>query len=221
MIELNTPCNVVVAGSTKAGKTHLTKKILKEQILPKTDYLIILSPTCDISDDWDEFPEQPNPDLGLVIQKFSADFKNIIEEMIDSQRALLRTHKKNNIPSITIVIDDCLGRSILRLGGLLDKFSVSSRHYNMTMFVLVQKIVGCPRTFRLNSAYCVLFNCSNFTELERFISEYVPKKYKKMLENHIEQIYNEDYNFILTENFNKKLKNRLLLNGEENIFEMF
>ena len=189
--------------------------------MDQTDYLIILSPTCDISSDWDEFPEQSDPKRGLVVQKFNDDFKNVINEMIESQKRLLQHYPLKNIPSVVMIIDDCLGTSILRLGGLLDKFSVSSRHYNMSMFVLVQKIVGCPRTFRLNSAYCILFNCANYTELERFLSEFVPKKHKKLLENNLEEIYNQDYNFILTKNFERKLSNRLWLNGEENIIEKY
>lgn len=217
MIHLDLPCNVLMAGSTMSGKSFLLKKILKEQVLKSADYIIIMSPTCLISGDWSEpmWDDQLDPKKGLVVQKFDTGFKTIIQEMMESQLRLLQSKKLNEIPHIVMILDDCLGDSILNQNGLMAKFSTFSRHYHMTTFILVQQITACPRTYRINAKYCIMFNSSNFSELERFLDEYVPKKYKKLLETHLEDIYNQDFNFILTQNFCRKLSDRLLVNGNK------
>ncbi len=217
------PCNVIISGSTKSGKSYLTTNLLRDQLIPQVDYLIIFSPTIKIGNDYQEFKENDDEEKGVVIKKFSENFREIFDEVVVSQKHILEQHKNNveEIPSILFIFDDMLGDPMLRLGGKLDKFSSRSRHYNISMFILVQKITAIPRTLRLNTANTILFNCANYSELERFLEEYCPKKYKKTLQNHLEEIYNQDYNFILTQNFCRKLKDRLLLNGDENIIEKF
>ena len=223
MIDLQLPSNILIAGSTRSGKTHLTKKILDSGVLAKTDYLIIFSPTANISGDWDKYRLNDNPKYGRVIQIFDdvSAFNSILMEMISSQKELLKHHSKNEIPSIIIILDDCLNTNILRQRGLIDQFSVSSRHYNMSMFILVQKIRGAPKTLRLNCAYFILFSCSNFLELQTALEEFVPRKFRKNIEKHIVEIYNIPYNYILCDCFNPRMKDRLRLNGEEYLIHKF
>jgi len=219
--KIKLPCNISIAGNTMCGKTHLLKKLLREQLIPQLEYLIILAPTCAISDDYLEFQENTIPERGLVVQKFEdpSMFKNIISEIVESQDHLLRNYPKKRIPSIMIILDDCVGLPILQFKGIIDKLSTASRHYNISLVVLVQRITALPRTFRLNTKFMILFNCSNFTELERYIEEYVPKKYKKLINDHMEEIFNVPYNYIFTANFATRIKDRLWLNGKDNIVE--
>ena len=223
MRELSLPANMCFAASTRGGKTFLLKRLLRSQFLQQTDYLVVFSPTCKMSGDWVEFPENADPKRGKVIQYFEDEneFIKIFKEIIESQKKLLDKHRKSEIPHVFIVLDDCLGTKILRLGGPVDSFSVKSRHYNVSMAVLAQKITAIPRTLRLNQRYFFMFNSANFSELERFITEYCPAKYKKTVLDALEEIYNVDYNFILVDNFERALKNRLWLNGEDNLIEKF
>lgn len=214
--------NMVVSGATQSGKTYLTKQLLKHQLLKLFDYIIILSPTGNISHDWDEpyLKENHNPKKGKVIQKFESDFQAVIQEVIATKKKLLQHHPRHKVPDTLIILDDLAGDKILRLGGFLDKISVSTRHYNVSMMILVQKITAVPRTFRVNTKYMVLFNATNFSELERFVVEYVPKRFQKILYSHIEEIFNEPYNFIFCNNFATQVKNRLYLNGIDNLYEL-
>ena len=221
MNNLTLPATIICTGATMCGKTHLTKRILNEQFMEQIDYLLILSPTVNVSNDWDEFPENHNRKNGVVIKKYESGFSPIIREVIDDQKTLLKTIEKSRIPNIMLIIDDCVGEKIMNLRGILDKFSTRSRHWKVSMIILSQKLSAVPRTVRLNTRYCILFSAVNYGELEKYIAEYVPSAMKKTLMKHLGEIYDKPYNFILTDNFEQRLTQRLWLNGEQNIYDMF
>lgn len=211
VVGIELPCNILIVGCTTVGKTHLTKRLLRGELKDDIDYLVIVSTTNDISDDFDE-KEFPSGDH---ISKFnsSADVERVIEDLCVSQKQIMKTFGRKEMPSIMVVIDDCTNTRALAFKGYLDKMSVKLRHFNISTMLLVQRLASAPRTYRLNCKYSILFSCSNFTELEKYIQEFVSKKYHKKLREMVISIYDEPYNFILSKNFSKKITERLYLNG--------
>ena len=218
MDKLTFPANVILAGATKSGKTYLTKQIINDHLIPTQDYIIVISPTASVSSDFEEFDQKyTNFQVHTEPEKFMA----VVSETIGGMKKLSELYKKqkSRVPFVTLIVDDCLGLNILKRGGLLDKISVSSRHFRLSIFLLVQKLTAVPRTFRLNSRYVFFFNATNFKELESVLEEYTPRAYKKKLLKYIEMIFNIPHTFIMSDNFENKLRNRLWLNGKENLMD--
>lgn len=213
-MKIHLPTNVIISGSTRSGKTYRTKELLQQQLGSQADYIVVFCPTADVSGDWGETGNR-DPEKGKVYIVFEDidDFLPALKEIVKQQHDLVRTHgakmKKKVLPQILVIMDDCLGLSLLKLGGFVDKLSTRSRHINLSLFILVQKITAVPRTMRLNSEYLILFSASNFSELERFLQEYMPKRMQKEFASHLEQIFNEPYRFVVCNNFESKLCNRV------------
>lgn len=220
--DITLPCNISICGSTQSGKTYLTKKILKEQLLSQVDALIILSPTLDLSGDWDEFQENDDMSKGKLIKKFSnkSEFEGIINEILQQNESLIKNFSKKDAPDVLIILDDCVGLSLMRPNKLLDNLSTRSRHLKVSIMVLAQKITAIPRIFRLNCKYFHVFQMTQFSELERFLEELCSKSIRKQVREHINQIYNQAYNYILVQCFENKVRERMYLNGETNIYDM-
>jgi len=218
-LPLEFPGNVAICGATMSGKTHLTKRIMREHLLPKFDYIVILSPTVDLSGDWDEFkvtlknhdPTPGNP----TIYKSSKGFRKTISELVEGNTRLKEDKNvpRKEIPNIALILDDMVGNPLLKFNGYIDKLSTKSRHLNISIFILSQRISAVPRTYRLNTKYTILFNAVNMSELERFTEECCPRKYRKLLPSKIPDIYNTPYNFILCHNFATKVSERMYVNG--------
>lgn len=216
--QIELPCNIAIYGATRTGKTYLTKKLLREQLLAQIDVLIILSTTSDLSGDFDEFKDNTNPDHGLVVQKFNAPelFPRVINEVVQQSEGLHKNHyvKKKDIPRTLIILDDCIGLNVLRYRGLVDKLSTRNRHLQISFLVLCQRITGVPRTFRVNTRVVILFNTPNLTELERLLEEYTPKRYRMLVRDSLPTIFDTSYNFILVDTFSTRQRERLYLNGD-------
>jgi hypothetical protein len=210
------PLNVCVYGSTGSGKTSYTKRILKEVLIPQIDYLIIMSPTMKYTEDWLEFKEQTDTESKeLKLFKIDSDFEAVMNEIIESQSDLILANGQKKTPQILIVLDDMLGHKILGNTGLLAGFSAKSRHLNISLIFISQKISAIARTIRLNSSVVAVFSNFNHSENCAFVEQYANKKNRTKLLNKIDEIYNVDYNFILADNRNQKVSQRLLLNGEK------
>jgi DNA helicase HerA-like ATPase len=214
------PINIAICAPTGAGKTVLAKTILKDNLLKQIDYLIIMSPTLTVNDDFSEYKEKAEPDeYGPAVHKCDTNFAGIIDEVTESQYDLLTNpdNKKKDIPQILIIMDDIIGNSTVRFGSSLDSFTAKSRHYNMSFIFISQRISAISRTIRLNCAIFIVFSSWNYSELETFLEQYAPKKYKSKLREKIMYHLETPYNFILCNNRNNKVTQRMLLNGEKPI----
>lgn len=211
------PSTILICGSTMSGKTTLLKKLLKEQLLAYHDYIYIFSPTINLSLDFEEFKENSTIEEGRVLRKFSnpTEFKTHIKSIYQQQEDLFKNYGKKEVPNVLCILDDAINEKLLSPNGYISKMSISSRHYNVSLVILSQRIAAIPRQIRINAKYVFLFSSSNFSELQRFLDEFVPKRYKKNFENKLIDIFNEPYNYILCKCFEPKLKERLYLNGNE------
>lgn len=222
MKDIKLPCNISICGSTMSGKTYLTKKLLNEQLLPQVDALIILSPTLDLSGDWTDFEENDDMNKGKLIKKFSnkSEFEGVINEILQQNESIIKNFGKKDAPDILIIIDDCVGHKMMRPNKLLDNLATRSRHLKVSIMILAQKITAIPRIFRLNCKYFFMFQAVNFSELERFLEELCSKSIRKQVRENINEIYNQPYNYILVQCFENKVRERMYLNGETNIYDM-
>jgi len=221
MREIKLPANIVITGATMSGKTCLTTKLIKEQLIKQIDYLIFFSPTIEYSQDFGDFQETLEEDRNsLNVKKYTNpdNYKSIIKQIVTNEQSLFKSMEdKKTIPKILFVFDDLVNHNILTYRGVVDVLSTKSRHLNISMIVLVQRISAIPKTFRLNSKYVFFFSAVNFLELEQILEQYCSKKYKKSIQAMIEKIFTKKYQFILAENFQSNQKDRLWLNGEKNI----
>lgn len=226
MDNIELPSIISISGSTACGKSFLTRRLLNERLMSKLDYIFIFSPTSNLSRDWDDgFKETPvkSVDIYPRIVHVNKDFEKVARDIFEKQgkiktslNAASDSEKKNaSTPRTLLIFDDLGNNPIFRFNGFLDKVCISSRHYNISMLIIAQRISAIPRTLRLNSAYFIVFNSFNYSEIERFLAEYVQKKNKKVLLDKLESIYNEPYNFIFCDNKTNSLNTRLYKNGTE------
>lgn len=221
-IDIRIPFIMSIVGQTHSGKSVLTRKLLKGELKNKFDYIFIMSPTIDLSKDWDaDFKESPRGDdrISPCITHISDsnEFTPRLKEIFDKQEGIIKTYKKHEVPEVLIILDDVASEKVFHHNGFLDKKSISSRHYHISLLLISQKISSIGRCLRLQTSYFIVFSSFNYTESERFISEYVPKKYQAVLMRELENIFNEPWNFVVCNNNEVKIFDRLWLNGKEKI----
>ncbi len=232
-MNITLPSITSISGSTGSGKSYLTRQLLNNQLKGQFHYLFIFSPTTKLSLDWQSngFKESKenhkasflNPKIIYVEE----DFEKVAKDIFDKQSMLKVEYNKKKddkeeedtikkiVPQVLLIFDDLGNTPLFRFNGFLDKVCISSRHFNVSMIIITQRISAIPRTLRLNSSYFIIFNSFNYSEIERFAGEYVQKKYKKKLYNLLETIFSEDYNFIFANNKSNKVNERLYKNGVE------
>ena len=221
MEQLKLPQNFSICGNTKSGKTFLTNKIL-HHLRGEWDVLVILSPTIKLSGDFGDFQENQEEGKGPLIYKFDKpkDFQEALNDIVEQQECIIINHGKKNTPQVVVVLDDMVGNSMLRFKGPIDRLSTKSRHLNISLFVLSQRISAIPRTYRLNTQTFILFSIANYSELEKTLEESVPKSLRNPLREHINEIYDQEYNYLHVNCFASKISERLYKNGKENIYKM-
>jgi Cdc6-like AAA superfamily ATPase len=208
------PLNMTIYGSTGCGKTTYAKQILKDFLIPQLDYVVIMSPTMRYTDDWNEFKENTDTESkALKLFKIDTDFEPVMTEIIESQSDLILANGQKKTPQIMVILDDMLDHKIISNHGVLAGFSAKSRHLNISLMFLSQRISAVARTIRLNSSIVALFSNFNHSENCTFVEQYVNKKNKTKLLNKLDKIFDVKYNFILADNRNQKVSQRLLLNG--------
>ena len=216
------PSIIIVSGSTKSGKTTLVKRLIKNEI--EYNNLIIFCTTLELSEDWDEYEETPEWDkkAGLTtkhprIIKFSEskEFETTIKDIYDKHNKIIKRDGKKSCPHSLILCDDVAGCSVLSDKGFLNKTSIKMRHYNISCIVITQKISAIPRTLRLNCSYFIFMTCYNLSELERFVEEFLLRSQRKHLNKILTTIFNEKYNYILSDNLSGVWNERLYKNGKE------
>jgi hypothetical protein len=217
------PSIFCVVGSTKSGKTYLTKQIIRELIESDQPVhrIFIFSPTLELSGDWDDLPDTQKHDKRTIgrIKKFEDvdEFLELIIEIFSQQQRIIKKDSKKNTPHVLLVLDDCAGTKLLTFGGYLDRISISMRHYNISAIVISQRLAGIPRQLRINSSYVILLSNYNMSEVEQFLEQFVLKRHKKALHGIINDVFGVQYNYLVSDNLNPIISQRLYKNGHERI----
>jgi hypothetical protein len=216
MIDIILPCNIIIAGSTMSGKSYFIINNLLPKILPQIDRLIICSSTLSINNDY----KQKYAENGKTIFHIEKNIQESVKEIFQTQKDFYKLRnegvlKNDQIPSIAIICDDLCNNPLFYPNGYLSKESIRSRHYKISIIITTQRICAIGRVLRLNSAYFICFSTMNYTELERVMLEFCPKKYHKQMQDKLMEIYSIKYNYLLTDNRQQDIGKRIYKNGNE------
>lgn len=209
------PCNIILVGCTKAGKSVHCKDVLLPVLRPQVDVLVICSPTL-INGDYDHIKADDK-----TVFKVENDISLAVEELIHSQKKLFEMRqagliKDKEIPRILLILDDCISERILRgESSLMAKFAVKSRHYYISTIIMSQRINALPRQLRLNSAYFMCFTIMGYSELERVMLEYTPKKYHKQFQDKMISIFQVPFSYLFVDNFERDITKRMYQDADK------
>jgi len=216
--EIKLPANILLVAMTNGGKSYYCSHTLLPQIGKQIDRLVIMSPTLELNGDYDHIEADDKS-----VFKVSRNISGAFEEIIQSQSSLFDSYKmgmikKSQIPQVCVILDDCISERILRgESSVVSKFAIKSRHYRISLIIMSQRINALPRQLRLNCKYFICFSVAGYSELERVMLEYVPKAYHKLFQNKMIEIFSVPYNHLFIDNFERDIRKRMYLNGEEMI----
>ena len=216
MDKIKLPCNIMIVGPTSMGKTYLFNTKILPSLKGQYDVLVLMSPTMELSGDFDYIEENDK-----TVFKITKELKSTLTELIESQTHLfesarLKMIEKEQIPRILIVLDDCItDKDLFNFKGILDGFATKNRHYQMSFIVLSQRLSAIPRTMRLNSKYIIMFSSWNIGETEQFFKQYVPKSKQKGFLEQMDEVFKEQYAFVMFDNSQHDVNKRILVNGKE------
>lgn len=208
---------MVLSAPRRAGKSFLVEKLLRtKEIQDKYDHIIIMSPSVDFNDDYDEFRD--NPKFSITTQIDTVTLDNLYEKMAEAKRkvkARERQRRRNPsvdifeedneleellMPNILLILDDAIDSGVMQFLGVLDKFAERGRHFNASMIGIAQRISAISRSVRLNADYFIIFSPFSMGEFEKFIEEFVSRDKRKELRERVDEIFSKKYEFILVDN---------------------
>jgi GTPase SAR1 family protein len=192
------PCVCSFVGNRKSGKTYLMNQLLSAEYCNKFNYIVILNPSISLQNDWDWLTENYNG-----VYCFEKNFVSVVNEITESLKTIIKLCGKKECPQVLLILDDCIDTEVMRFKGVVDTIATKGRHYNLSCWLSSQRLSGVPRSTRLNSDYVILFSCWNFSEIERYTSEYIPKKYQNKFRDKILEYYKKPYTFLLLDNLDR------------------
>lgn len=210
------PFVVSISASRGSGKSTLIRDLLKNVYYKTFDYIVILSPSLDVNHDYtdinNDYVKHPVKKEKEYIIKLSdvSRFKEAIQEILTSQRDIIKEKGKKNTPKVLIIADDVIDSGILR-DKFLDTVSHRGRHLEVSLFISTQKITSLSPIIRNNSDFFIVFKSNNYQELERFLIEFIPRKYKHSFEEELLKVFQIPYVFICINNQTKTLKDRIMI----------
>jgi len=143
-LNLIMPGLFIIAGVTESGKTMLCKLLLYYNH-DKYDKVLVVCPTKDLQDSYD-FIDHDNI-------KVTADEDYVIE-LLDSQED--RINQKNP-QRLCLILDDFIGSEEIKLRSkLFNRIAGTSRHYQISIFLITQHLNILPPIIRDNARSCFI-----------------------------------------------------------------
>lgn len=202
----------VICGARHSGKSNLVKNlILRDEFYSSIfDYedIFYISSTVFIDDSCDDLPPE--------INKFDKYDNSMIEDIMAQCKEIKNENGKEDIPNILLIIDD-LGAEgkVMGRGGFMEGMSFTSRHYNISCFILVQKYSSVCPGIRGNSDLQIFFRPMNLGGIDSIIDEHSDKKKKKNFYSMLEYVWDKPYQFLVI-CFKKEIDNgRYMKNFDE------
>jgi hypothetical protein len=144
--KLDLPCNVILIGMTKSGKTHLLKCLIGLHA-DFFNYGLCFSSTS-FSGDYDYLPDE------YVYEEYD---ENIIRALMNKQRQYLGLYKEGKIksmPEAFIILDDQLGLvEFHKKNNVFDVLFSKGRHLHISCFLSIQMSSYLSPCIRYNSMY--------------------------------------------------------------------
>ena len=155
----NRPHITILAGKKGSGKTQLLVKLLRDKqgYRGVYDEVIIVSPTFHLQNVWNTIAKE-----GVTVyDEFST---GILEKIYNEKQS------RTNIQTLLILDDN--GDDLKRINQpIFQKLVSNSRHLNISICVLLQKITQAPTHLRSNAdSYCVFSACST-REIDQLYAE--------------------------------------------------
>jgi hypothetical protein len=156
-------CTVAVA-PTAVGKTNMLLNMLlrKEFYGGKFDKIVIMCPTFDVDEMWQEFNKKMSDgDLPksyrnreVEVEVFSEYSDALLHQVVQQQKKDFQNPDYE--PNLLLILDDVIA-ALPRADSMLGKYSAEIRHYKTTVVLSIQKFTKVPALLRLQATYWMLF----------------------------------------------------------------
>lgn len=150
--------SVLYIGSSGCGKTTLLANLLtrKDMLKGAFDRTFLISPTAHS----DDIQKYLNLDPNDILDDLAAA-PDMLQEILDDQRAAIESLGAHKAPLYCIVFDDVIGDRDLLKSDQFVKCFVACRHFNISTFICSQSYKGIPRKCRLQAQNIFYFRGSN------------------------------------------------------------
>lgn len=205
---------MALSAPRKSGKSYFIGKMLREGLFDHFDHIIVMCPTLDYNNDYQEFRRRDNitfiadvrkRDIDILFEKQSSAMKKVRRQ----ERGETVSDVKLYCPNTLLILDDCVDSGVFNFKGSVDKIAERGRHINLSTILSSQRQSAISRSVRINSDYFITFSPYSVSELEQFLEQFVSKSNKKEIRLRISEIYQVPYQFIVLDNSEKDVTKKL------------
>lgn len=191
-----------VIGQRRSGKSYLISQLLKGPLKSrfKPENIFIFCPSLEMNADYDQFKN---------VNKFVDPDPNIILEIMNEAKYVIKSYGAKRCPNILILLDDCADNKIIQYHSILETLAIRGRHYHISVIIASQRLRSISPVIRVNSDYMIIFSPYSFAEIQKWSEEFVAKERKRQLFYKLEEIFNVRHSFILLDNTEYLQKNKL------------
>ena len=214
------PFCITIAAPRKSGKSFLIKQMLAGGFLKRFDYIIIMCPTLELNDDYDDYRNHEKVTLIAHVQ--NNDLTQLFDNAVAAQKQVMehrRQQKRRNVNhalhesleacETLVILDDCVDSGLFDFRGEADKIAERGRHLGLSCIISSQRISAVSRSVRINSDYFIIFVPYSAGELERFVEQFAFKHQRKALFNIIMEVFSVPYRFLMVDNTEKNIHDKL------------
>ena len=211
-----------IAAPRKSGKSFFITSMMRAGLFDHFDYIIIMCPTLNFNDDYQEFVDRKNVtpiadvsrrEIDLLFEKQSKVMRKIKEQ--ERNPSMNQSQVKLYCPNTLLILDDCVDSGVFSFKGSVDRIAERGRHINMSAIISSQRQSAISRSVRLNSDYFITFSPYSVSELEQFLEQFVSKSYRLAIRQKISEIYKIPYQFIVLDNSEKDVTRKLKTSNSE------
>lgn len=215
MMTLKNNFVMTIAAPRGSGKSYFISTMLRSGMFDEYDHIIIMSPSLDFNEDYDEFRNKRK------VRFISNVTQQIIEQLFDAQAACkkriiqnkrdgLHQQQQLECPATLLILDDVIDSGVIKFGGIVDKIAERGRHIGISFIAAVQRISAMSRSVRLNTDYFIIFSPFSVSEMEQYLEQFVSRNHRKEIRKAIDDIFaDDDYKFVLLDNTERMINKRL------------
>lgn len=204
---------MTVTGPKRVGKTTFIRELLKKCLLDEFEYVVVMTPTGQLSGDFDFLDEQRK--AKYIVNTDPSDFEDMALQLFQKQEELQLKNKQ--APRTLVILDDCATNKILRERSVLDKYIIRHRHAQLSFLIVghsLRGVCGLPKSIRMQIDYNIIFNPASMSELETILKEAILPVHLKGTKERVVAAFQQPYNYIVYQPA-ERYSHRLLLNWKK------